>query len=148
VHRVREGRSTNIHELYALAHIGRLLSAYDETCDSALLNAGIAILRSFFSFIKRSEALKLIMSNRGYSSADHSTSIRANVLVKLIQTIGADETLRQANRELIEDAIGHLWDIGDYLADPKNVYPSNHGIMSCLTLAQVANQFGNLKYLS
>lgn len=139
--------STNIHELYSLVHVGRLLSAYCERKDSLLLEAGVAILRHFLAFIKSPQALELVMTNRGYSSADHSMSIRANVLVKLLQTIQQGES-RLADGRLIDDAAGHLWDIADYLADPKHIYPSNHGIMSCLTLAQVANQFRELRYVS
>ncbi|MBX3671205.1 MAG: heparinase II/III family protein [Rhodocyclaceae bacterium] len=140
--------SSNIHDFYSLSHVGRLLCAYEELANPALLDAALDILRSFTAFIRDPDALKLIMTNRGYSSADHSMSIRANVLVKLFQVIGADEARRTVNRSLLESAASHLWDIGDFLADPANIYPSNHGIMACLTLAQVANAFGRLKYIS
>lgn len=139
--------STNIHELYALTHVGRLLSAYQDNSDLTLLNAAIEITKSFLDFIKEPLARKLVMTNRGHSSADHSMSIRASVLVKVLQVLNENESCA-ADEQFIADAIGHLWDIADVISDPINVYPSNHGIMSCLALVQIANQFGNLRYIA
>lgn len=140
--------SSNVHDFYSLSYVGRLLSAYEELGGVALLSSALGMVRSFCRFIAEPDGLKMIMTNRGYSSSDHSTSIRATVLIKLLQVLGSDDSLRETERELIGCVVSHVWDIGDFLAEPTNIYPSNHGIMACLTLAQVANAFGGLGYIS
>ncbi|MPS77570.1 MAG: hypothetical protein E2591_05740 [Achromobacter sp.] len=140
--------SDNVHELYSLGYVGRLLSFYEEARDPEMLQAAFAILNSFFDHIAEESEYDLVMSNRGYSSADHSISIRANVCIKFLQVLIVEEGLVSTHRDLINRVVHHLWNIGDHFTDEKNIYPSNHGIMSCLTLAQIANQFGGLPYIS
>jgi hypothetical protein len=140
--------SDNIHELYSLGYVGRLLSSFDSTRSQEPLDAAIEILRSFCAYIEDASSYELVMTNRGYSSADHSISIRANVLIKFLQIVINNEALHSENWSLMDAAISHLWNIGDHFTNARNIYPSNHGIMSCLTLAQISNQFGNLRYIS
>lgn len=139
--------SSNVHDFYSLSYVGRLLSAYEDLGEITLLDSALGMVRSFIDFIKEPDRLQMFVTNRGFSSADHSTSIRASVLIKLLQILGGDDVLRRKERALIERVTSHLWDIGDFLAEPANIYPSNHGIMACLTLAQVANAFGELGYV-
>ncbi|CAM4254449.1 Heparinase II/III-like protein [Bordetella pseudohinzii] len=138
----------NIHELYSLTHVGRLLSAYEETRSRAYFLAALGILRSFFDFIEDPDNFDLMMRNRGYSSADHSVSVRSNVFMKFLQIVIAEPTIAGADQGVVDSVIVNLWNAGDYFSNPKNIYPSNHGMMSCLTLAQIANQFRNQGYLS
>jgi len=135
--------ATSIFELNSLMHVGRLLGAFEESKDEIMLEAALKILSSFFNYIRDKKAYHQIMTNRSYSSADHSMSIRANVLIKAVQILRQ----RTDHRELLKNAIAHIWDIADIISNAENVEPSNHGIMVCVTLAQIANQFSELQYL-
>jgi hypothetical protein len=130
--------------LFSLTHVGRLFSRFEESSDPATLAAALKILSDFMFFVEREENYAAMARNRGWSSFDHSTSIRANVYCKALQVLGNSDD----HRELKQKIVGHLWDSADFFCDPKNIYASNHGIMCCVTLAQIANQFANAGYLA
>jgi hypothetical protein len=141
-------KSDNIHELHSLFHVGRLLSLFEDHRDETVFQLALGIVRSFLTFIRDESHLKQVMKNRGFGSFDHSMSIRANVLVMLLQVVSKSERNLNVEDSLIGEIVAHLWDIGDVICDPEHLYPSNHGIIVSLTGLQIANQFKNLPYIS